>query len=227
MTLLFSFCTNFAGLTGRPADYRLLAYVQLFVADFFEFTFTEGDPENPGKWIFEDRLVAFVAFRRGDEEIPFVKMLDLGPTDGLVELIDGWTRFDQPTDKQNEISQQLKRRLWAPIAEMLEDRKVVLISADAVVAKLPFAALPGKTPDTYLIEEYAISYVPVPSLLTEIDQEKPESGSSNELLLIGDVSYDRRPAADRETDSRIFRPAHAKPDARARTERAQRKAQGI
>ena len=55
-----------------------------------------------------------------------------------------------------------------PLEKHLAGAKIVLISPDGPLCQLPFAALPGKDPDKYLIEEIALAVVPVPQLLPEL-----------------------------------------------------------
>ena len=43
--------------------------------------------------------------------------------------------------------------------------KTVLVSPDGALGQVPLAALPGKEPNTYLIEERSIAVVPVPRML--------------------------------------------------------------
>jgi CHAT domain-containing protein len=91
----------------------------------------------------------------------------------------------------------LRENLWQPIENRLPPQtKTVLISADGPLARLPFAALPGKEPGTYLIEDWSIAMIPavqaVPSLLTSANQSPP-----GRFFLLGalDVDSSTRDAA--------------------------------
>jgi CHAT domain-containing protein len=61
---------------------------------------------------------------------------------------------------------------------------------------LPFAALPGSKPNTYLVEEIALGVVPVPRLLAE--SPAAPVGDKPSLLLLGDVDYGASPGASKE-----------------------------
>jgi CHAT domain-containing protein len=63
---------------------------------------------------------------------------------------------------------------------------VVLVSPDAALGRLPFAALPGKKPGSYLIEEVPIAVLPVPQFLPLL--LRPVTGA-NSLLAVGDVDF--------------------------------------
>ena len=65
----------------------------------------------------------------------------------------------------------------------------MLVAPDRAPGRLPFAALPGSKPGTYLLEEVALSVVPVPRLLPELFQLSSK-GTDPALLLLGDVDFD-------------------------------------
>ncbi len=59
--------------------------------------------------------------------------------------------------------------------------------------RLPLAALPGKKPDTFLLEERAIALVPVAQMIPEIVQAKASRPLPGNLLLVGNINYDAQP----------------------------------
>jgi CHAT domain-containing protein/Tfp pilus assembly protein PilF len=85
--------------------------------------------------------------------------------------------------------QVLKKLIWSPLEKHLEGTKVVLISPDSVLGTVPFAALPGKKPGTYLIEELAVAVVPVPQALPEMMKRK-EGRLAPSLLVAAGLRYD-------------------------------------
>ncbi len=90
----------------------------------------------------------------------------------------------------------LKRLIWLPLEKYLEGAKVVLVSPDGVLGKVPFAALPGRRPGSYLIEDVAIAVVPVPSALPDLTRPVPEGERHPpSLLVVSGVDYDRAAAA--------------------------------
>jgi CHAT domain-containing protein len=78
----------------------------------------------------------------------------------------------------------------------------VLICPDGALGRVPFAALPGSKPGSYLIEEVALATVPVPSALPALLAPLPGEGRLKpSLLVVGDVDHDSgaaAPAADGE-----------------------------
>ena len=71
----------------------------------------------------------------------------------------------------------------------------MLVSPDGVLNQVPFAAMPGKKPGSYLIEDQAVVIIPVPQLLPELlDRAEKTTPKEPSLLLIGDVDYEAAPS---------------------------------
>jgi CHAT domain-containing protein len=169
---------------------------------------------------FEQRLMAFVV--RPERELA---MVPLGPTRSLAELIDRW-RASHGTGKaplrprqslaelikrwlasqaagkappagETDPGVELRKRLWEPLAQHLEGVKTVLVSPDGPLNGLPWAALPGSKPGTYLVHEYAFAVVPVPQLLPELLRDQPRRDKEPpSLLLAGDIDFGEGQARD-------------------------------
>ncbi len=95
------------------------------------------------------------------------------------------------------------RLVWKPLQPHLKDARLVLVSPDGVLTRLPFAALPGSKKDSYLLEDMALAIVPVPQLLPQMlggRSEEPRAEPS--LLLVGDVRYDSAAGSAAVADSR-------------------------
>ena len=71
--------------------------------------------------------------------------------------------------------------------------RTLLVSTDGVLGRIPFAALPGVKPDTYLIEDHRLAMIPVPQLLPALIGREGTRELDRELLLVGDVDYDAAP----------------------------------
>ncbi|MEQ8784886.1 MAG: tetratricopeptide repeat protein, partial [Pirellulaceae bacterium] len=94
------------------------------------------------------RLMAFVVLPEGD-----VKLLDLSFAEELNQAIDAWRESLGGSEQAGKAGLQLRKMLWEPLEPLLEGKKLVLVSPDGALGKLPLAALPGKEPGTYLLEE--------------------------------------------------------------------------
>lgn len=96
----------------------------------------------------------------------------------------------------------LRRLVWEPLLPALAGAQTVLVSPDGALNHLSWAALPGKEPGTYLLEEVGLAVVPVPRLLPDLlsaaapgpRDPKGADTSVASLLLVGGVDYG---AADR------------------------------
>jgi CHAT domain-containing protein len=68
--------------------------------------------------------------------------------------------------------------------------KVILLSPDGPFNGLPWAALPGSKPGTFLLHEHAFAVIPVPQLLPESRKNEDGQAGQPALLAIGDVDFD-------------------------------------
>jgi CHAT domain-containing protein len=181
------------------------------LVDYVEFWFNR--PSDDGPLVWRRALVAFVIRRDGD-----VEMFDLGEAAPVHAAIDAWRTTYGASADAKRAGELLRKRLWSPIEESLRGASLVLVSPDGELGKLPFAALPGSTPDKYLIEDVALAVVPVPLLIPSFTNQGSSPALMHELLVLGDVDFDRRGEAS------LARPAPADAWSLARSLRATRAA---
>jgi CHAT domain-containing protein/tetratricopeptide (TPR) repeat protein len=184
-----------------PADVTLV--------DFFEFSFNQPKPGELGGLEHRRWLVAFVVRQDGD-----VRMVDLGEVAFIDLAIDQWRNSFGTSAEGQAAGALLRERLWTPLEEALGDAKVVLVSPDGLLGKLPFVALPGRAPGKYLIEDVAIALVPVPWLIPELMRaDGGGADADREVLVVGGVDYNHREAGA----SVAVAPDDFDADARSRT----------
>jgi CHAT domain-containing protein len=195
------------GLKGLlPADVALVDVVRAV------------DPAAPGGQ--DTRLVAFVV--RRDRPIA---MVDLAPEPELSGLIASWRRTlgtgpgaaERPADDADVVrgglrreasgagaradaaadpAAQLKRLTWSKWSPSLEGAATVLVSPDPTLARFPMAALPGRAPGAYLLDEVRLAVIPAARLLPDLLEAPGQPvGAANfdSLLLVGDVAYGADP----------------------------------
>ena len=164
--------------TALPQDAVLI--------DFVEYThFTPADKKAGTKKAGERRLLSFIlATGRSAELVP------LGVVQPINEAIEAWRVSCGTSADGTKAARLLRERLWEPIEGKLHGAKVVFLSPDGVLSRLPFAALPGKAPGSYLIEEHTFAVVPVPQLIPELACEDGRKQLQKNLLLMGNVDYD-------------------------------------
>jgi CHAT domain-containing protein/tetratricopeptide (TPR) repeat protein len=133
----------------------------------------------------EQRVAAYVA--RGDSRVARV---NLGDLETIQTAITNWrTTLGRGAEGQ-AAAETLRQRLWLPLEAGLQGIEVVLVSPDGQLAQLPWGALPGARPGTYLIEERAFAVLPIPQFLPELAARKQALGAPRSLLIVADVDYD-------------------------------------
>ena len=138
----------------------------------------------------ERRMVAFVVRPERQE----VVIIPLGPSQALAKWIDRWRASygagKTPPAGETDPGRELRKKVWEPLAKHLEGIKVVLVSPDGPLNGLPWAALPGSHPGTFLIHEYAFAVVPVPQLLPELLKGGSDRPADCASLVIGNIDFD-------------------------------------
>ncbi len=190
-------------LSGQSAAFRAAAEqvqiaalqhalpVEAALVDYFEFRYSEPSADAPGTIDWRRSLVAFVVRAGGAVEI-----FDLGETEPIYAAVDQWRTSYGLSAEAQQAGALLRERLWAPLEEALGEASLVLISPDMALGTLPFAALPGAAPGTYLIEDVALAIVPAPRLIPELLARAPGlAAGEQDLLVVGGVDYDLRAAA--------------------------------
>ncbi len=175
------------------------------LVDMLAYTAFQPPAQGKGKFQRESRLVAFVV--RPDRPI---ERIDLGPTAPIQKAINEWRPIltaGKVKLATGDPARELRRLIWEPLEPHLDGVASVLVSPDGPIGMIPLAALPGKEPGSYLIEERSIAVVPVPRVLgsdetgpapsQRTDPGKAEPAPS--LLLAGDINYggDAGASADR------------------------------
>ncbi len=159
--------------------------VDAVLVDFVEYAHFMP-PEKPGKEIaWPVHLAAFVV-RRGQP----VRRIELGPVEPISLAVDAWRKN---YGLGGTAAGDLRRLVWEPVSPLVDQARVVLISPTSALARLPFAALPGKLPGTYLLDEHALALIPLPRLLPKLIGHAPAASQSPSLLLVGNVDFGADP----------------------------------
>ncbi|HWB01231.1 MAG TPA: CHAT domain-containing protein, partial [Pirellulales bacterium] len=151
------------------------------LVDILEYEhFADLGTKNSG----EQRVAAFVIESDGQ-----IHRVELGPARPIHDAILAWRESYGGARLNQNPGQVLRQLLWTPLEGYLKQADTVLISPDGPLAQLPWAALPGRNPSTYLIEERAIAVVPIPQILPELLREAPHDEAPDSLLVAGDIAY--------------------------------------
>jgi CHAT domain-containing protein len=152
--------------------------------DLLEYSHRTPNPDSKGRWRSERRLLAFV-LRPGEGPV----LVQLGASDPIATALQAWRQpitTIPPAPLDQKAAEQLTKVLWQPLRQHLGDARTVLISPDGVLCGLPFAALPGSKPGSFLLEEVAIGYLTSGKhLLETADPRLPGEG----LLALGGLDF--------------------------------------
>jgi CHAT domain-containing protein/tetratricopeptide (TPR) repeat protein len=117
-----------------------------------------------------------------------VKWLELGDADALDRLLDNWIATLRPGGRaDHDLARRLRDRLWKPIEAALGDCQTVIVIPDGRLAQVPWNALPGRRPDSYVIEDYALAQAPYGQYVARLLNEPARAGDG--FLLVGAIDY--------------------------------------
>ncbi len=165
---------------SQPAGSTMLTYFQ-----YFRTQRTKNDKDG-----FKlDRALAVFVVRKGRPPV----LIDLGPLDDVTEAVTSWRASLGRSTVAQQAAKKLRATIWEPVQKYVARDDLILISPDGILGQLPFTALPGKTADSYLLEEYRLAVLPAPRLLPELTRPREDAPTQHKLLLVGGVNYDKQP----------------------------------
>ena len=171
--------------------------------DFIEYEHKTPSSDKKGIFNAEQRYIAFVVTK--DRE---PVMVGLGDAHSFEDTINELRRPFAPEQNATEnreaakkAGQQLRNELWVPIEKHLGGIETVIISPDTALGTLPWAALPGRKPNSFLLEDYRLASIPFANLLPRLMREQANSTDNRGLLVVGDVDYDAALASQSNSKS--------------------------
>jgi hypothetical protein len=122
-----------------------------------------------------------------------VRCLELGPVSPVARAVARWRHAiaSRPAELR-AAAEQLRRLVWLPVQPALGAVAQVIVAPDSSLAGFPLAALPGRAPHSYLLEDLAIGYVASGRQLVELAQH-PAPAAGQGLLTLGGVDYQAEP----------------------------------
>jgi CHAT domain-containing protein len=90
-------------------------------------------------------------------------------------------------------AERLRRLVWEKIEPALDGRRTVILLPDGALTRVPWAALPGKTRGSYLLEQYRLGIAPSGQHLYDLLTRAPAEGER--LLVVGGVRYEAAPGS--------------------------------
>jgi CHAT domain-containing protein len=122
-----------------------------------------------------------------------VVRVELGAVQPIALAVAAWRKpmlTEQPAAVDEKAAGQLRRLVWNKLAKALPEADNVFVAADGVLCSLPWDALPGNKPGTYLIEELAIAQIASARQLLPL----PDCRVSAGLLAMGGLDHGKREA---------------------------------
>jgi CHAT domain-containing protein/Tfp pilus assembly protein PilF len=174
---------------AAPTDLQKVLPADAAVVDFLRYTFLEQDPKVAGK-DGEKRTPCYLAFVITKDKASW---LDLGPAKPIEDAVTSWRKaITGGNDVSAELAAKVRELAWAKVRKELPDKvKVVYVSPDSALCRVPWAALPGDKPNTILLEDYAVAVVPhAVFLLDKLWPQDPLPKRPAAVLTVGGVAYD-------------------------------------
>jgi CHAT domain-containing protein len=162
------------------------------LVDLLEYTRIIREPREPNApWNRqESRMVAFLV--RLNKPIITI---DLGSSAPINSAVHEWrANFGGSGEGEEDSGQVLRSLVWEPLARHLEGETTIIVSPDGALGLIPWGALPGREPGTYLLEEVALASAAVPQLIPEVLEPRAAIASEPSLLVVGNVDYGASPS---------------------------------
>jgi len=142
------------------------------------------------------RYQAFLVAQDGSKGRVKIQAFDLGPAAAIEEAARSWRlllRTEKlPAEVEPAPDQRLRRLVWEPIQDRLQAYSRLVVVTDAALAGTPWAALPGESPGSYLVEKLAVGVIGDPLELYDVLARRPTPRDG--ILIVG--------GGDPEADSR-------------------------
>jgi CHAT domain-containing protein len=165
--------------------------------DFYRYVDFEWDPDVKGRK-GEKRTPRYAAFviDKGSE-VARVELKEAAPIEVAWAAWHKALTADRPdAQDEREAAAKFADLAWKPIrAALPANLKTVYFVPDGPLHQVPWGALPGRKPDTVLLDECAVCLVPHGPFLLERLREPSADRPGDTLLAYGGVDYAAEPAA--------------------------------
>jgi CHAT domain-containing protein len=167
-----------------PAEVAAALPADVVLLDFFEYAHRGYSPGSPRT---DRRILAFIL--RHNQEIACVELK--APAAGIAAMISDWRAglLTGNAKKMADAANTLNSALWQPLQSYLGGAKTILVVPDGALTQFPFAALPGREPGSYLIEDVALGYLTSGRQVVELFAAAVEHETQG-LLAVGGIDYD-------------------------------------
>jgi CHAT domain-containing protein/tetratricopeptide (TPR) repeat protein len=156
------------------------------VIDILAYTTLDRDPARPGP-LGVKQTPSYTAFVLAPGQP--VRRVELGARAPIDAAVKEW-RKAIAAGGPSPAAATLRKLLWEPVAAHFPaDTETVFLCPDGELSRLPWAALPGRSPDAVLLEDHALAVIPhAPYLLDRLTQT-PRPAGTDAVLALGEVRY--------------------------------------
>jgi CHAT domain-containing protein/tetratricopeptide (TPR) repeat protein len=122
-----------------------------------------------------------------------VARVDLGPAAPIERAVRGWRDAIEGDGTASERSgaAAVRQLVWDKVEPFLTGRHTVVVVPEGDLTRVPWAALPGKAADTFLVEERGVCTAVHGQHLYDLLTRDPPGRDA--FLVVGGVRYDARP----------------------------------
>ena len=155
---------------------------------YTRFNFDSAKP-GPNGVTSVPSYVAFVVTREG------VGRVEFGPAAPIEAVVAGWLAAITQNAPAGDFPATLRRLVWDKLVVHLPvGVSAVYLAPDQALTRVPWAALPGATPGTVLLEEHALVAVPHGQFLLAQLTAPAVPPTAGVTLTVGGVEYGDAPA---------------------------------
>src|SRR5262249_16874942 len=122
------------------------------LVDFVAYVHVTPPPQGKAMFSEEVRFLAFVVKVGGT-----LACVQLGSAGPIEKAVTAWRDAVVAGQSPNVAGAELAKLVWQPLKKHLGDAQTVLIVPFGPLCGLPFGALPGSKPGSFLLQEVAIS----------------------------------------------------------------------
>jgi CHAT domain-containing protein len=151
-----------------------------------------------GKGADDDCYEAFILRARQDAPNYSLVWVHLGDANEIDRNIDAWRLVsgNRGLTKENatasalrlrEVGRELRQRVWDKLVDQLDGCKTIIIAPDGALAFVPWSALPGREPGSFIIDDFAIGVASHARQVADLLQKPAVDG--NQLLVLGNIDY--------------------------------------
>ncbi len=165
----------------------------IVLLDFAQYTHRQQDPKVKGDAGLR-YIISYVGFVLAKGRP--IQRLDLGPARPINEAVQQW-RAAIVQRRTSPAADTLRHLVWEPMARHLPAKtRTVIIVPDGLLTAIPWAALPGERPGTFLLEQYALAVAPhAPFVLDILTTPARRNAGEGTLLAVGAMPSDLSGAA--------------------------------